>query len=298
MQDPRSQPRDWLVNRAPRPAVALETTLLVHGVPPDRSRTLADQIAQAVRAAGAFPAMIGLLNGAAIVGLTDGELDRLIQGPTAKVNRSNLGLTLHARSLGATTVSTTLELAARAGIRVCATGGIGGVHPGLAQRLDISSDLAALAAHPVAVVTSGCKSILDIHATRELLETLGIPVVGYRCDTFPAFYQRGTDLPVDARFDDPDDLARFIAPQLARSRRGVVVCNPVPEEQEIPEPRWRAWLEQARLETQTVAGRDSTPAVLSAVHRLSRGITVDANIALATDNAALAGLLAARMASR
>ncbi len=203
-----------------------------------------------------------------------------------------------------------MELAAGAGIRVFATGGLGGIHRGYAQRLDISADLAAFTRFPVAVVTSGCKSILDVASTREALETLGIPVVGYRTDRFPAFYQReaaagsggaprgsaGTD--VDARFDDPAELAGFIRGELSRTGRGIVVCNPIPREAEIKPRDWDRWLAAAgtRFAVQTAQGRDATPAILAALHQVSKGATLRANIALALSNAELAGRLAACLA--
>lgn len=284
-----------LVSRAKAPAVALETTLLVHGLPKDRALTIADKLDEAVTASGAHPALVGVVNGSPTVGMSRDELRALLDAPKVqKLNTANLGLALHARDHGATTVSTTMELAHRAGVRLFATGGIGGVHKDYHLTPDISADLFALTRCRVAVVTSGCKNILDIRATRELLETLGIPVVGYQTDTFPAFYQRATDVPVDASFDDPENLVDFLAFELARSPRGVVVANPIPKEAEIPLPEWETWLSEARglPSVKQASGRDATPAILAEVHRLSNGRTVEANIALALSNASLAGRLA------
>lgn len=284
----------WLTDRAKHPAVALETTILAHGLPPAEAPAIHAQFAEAVREAGASPTLIGVLNGKAIVGMTDDELATMLSADSVhKANRSNLGIMLARSRTAATTVSTTVELAAHAGIRIMATGGIGGVHKDYHAHLDISADLGAIASHPVAVVTSGCKNILDIAATREALETLGVPVVGFRCDTFPAFYQRSADLPLDHRFDDEAELARFIGFELDRTGRGVVVCNPIPADDEIPLAEWTEWLTRARAETEPGLGRDATPAVLARVHELSAGRTVRANIALATSNASLAGRLAA-----
>lgn len=287
-----------LINRAKAPAVALETTLLVHGLPPEQAHTVADQLDNAVTEAGSNPALIGVVSGSPVVGMTRDELKHLTDaGSVPKLNTSNLGHALFTRSHGATTVSTTMELAERAGVRVFATGGIGGVHKDYHLTPDISADLFALTRHRVAVITSGCKNILDIPATREMLETLGVPVVGYQTDVFPAFYQRRTDLPVDASFDDASELAAYLAFELARHKRGVVVANPIPEADEINQNQWDEWLREAQSlpSVKAATGRDATPALLAEVHRRSSGQTVRANIALALSNARLAGKLAAAM---
>ncbi|MEL6796959.1 MAG: pseudouridine-5'-phosphate glycosidase [Planctomycetota bacterium] len=286
-----------LINRAEPNAVALETTLLVHGMPRERVHEVAAELSGAVIEAGAQPALVGIVDGVPVVGMTSADLDAMLaRDEVAKVNRANLGVILATKQWGATTVSTTAELAHAAGVRVFATGGIGGVHRGYGTQLDISADLAAFAAHTVAVVTSGCKNILDIAATREALETLGVPVVGYQTDAFPAFYQRSSGIAIDAKFDDVDELAAFLAFELDRTGRGVVVCNPIPAEDEIPLEQWDRWLAQAEAKADA-RGRDATPQILAAIHRISNGATVDANIALARSNAALAGRLAAAMAS-
>jgi pseudouridine-5'-phosphate glycosidase len=285
-------PIPCLINRAAPNAVALETTLLIHGIPRERVHDVNESLASAVADAGGAPSLVGIIEGQPIVGMNGDEFERMLARETIpKVNRANLGIILATKQWGATTVSTTAELAHAAGVRVFATGGIGGVHRGYATHLDISADLAAIAHHPVAVVTSGCKNILDIAATREALETLGIPVVGFRTDTFPAFYQRSSGIPVDATFDAATDLAGFIDFELRRTGRGIVVCNPIPAESEIQLEQWDAWLAAAEQRA-TAAGRDATPEILSAVHGLSGGITVEANIALARSNASLAGALA------
>jgi pseudouridine-5'-phosphate glycosidase len=190
-----------------------------------------------------------------------------------------------------------MELAARAGLSVFATGGLGGVHMGYGQRLDISADLAAFTRFPVAVVTSGVKSILDVVSTREALETLGVCVVGFRTDRFPAFYLRESEAGVDARFDDERELAAFLKAELARAGRGVVVANPIPAEHELPRDLWQAWLAQAVSDTAELAasGRDVTPALLGRLHALSGGRTLAANIELVKSNARLAARLAAAM---
>ena len=291
-------PAQQLVNRAKSPAVALETTILVHGLPKESALEIAAQFDSEVTDAGANPALVGVVGGVPTVGMTKQELETLINADSVpKLNASNLGYAMHTGSHGATTVSTTMELAERAGIRVFATGGIGGVHTGYDKLPDISADLGAIAHHRVAVVTSGCKNILDLAATRELLETLGIPVIGYQTDVFPAFYQRETDLPVDARFDDPAELADYLNFELTRKARGVVVANPIPATSEIPQEEWDSWLSKARSLPSVAqsTGRDATPAVLAEVHTLSDGRTIEANIALARSNARLAGQIAAKI---
>lgn len=279
-------------------AVALETTLLLHGVPAGSSLSLAHDLAADVRNAGAQPALVGVVQGEAIAGLTDGELQTLLAASKVpKANTSNLGVLLARRSHAATTVSTTMEIAAAAGVRVFATGGLGGVHQGWTQHLDVSADLMAFTRFAVAVVTSGCKSILDVVATRELLETLGVPVAGFRTDRFPAFYTRESAAGVDVRFDDMQELAKFVRMELARTGRGVVVANPIPHEDEIPAKQFAQWLLQAQESAARsgASGRDATPAVLGQLHTLSAGATLRANIALVRTNARVAGQLAAAM---
>lgn len=288
------------VCRAQRPdrAVALESTLLAHGLPAGEGRPFADELCEIVRRAGAEPVTVGVLNGQPIAGLADAELDELLATPDLpKANTANLGALIHAGRSAATTVSTTMEIASAAGVRTFATGGLGGVHEGYGSALDISSDLAAFTRFPVAVVTAGVKSILDVVSTREALETLGIPVVGFRTDRFPAFYLRESDAGVDARFDDTEPLADFIAGELARTGRGMVVCNPIPEADELDRAAFAAWLEEARGEAvrSGATGRAVTPAVLGALHRISSGRTLAANLALVRSNTALAGRLAASM---
>lgn len=290
-----------LINRAKSPAVALETTLLVHGLPADQALKVADLLDQAVTQGGSHPALVGVVGGSPVVGMTKDELKLLIsQGPVPKLNTSNLGHALFTKSHGATTVSTTMELAHRAGVRVFATGGIGGVHKDAHLTHDISADLFALTRNRVAVVTSGCKNILDLRGTREMLETLGVPVVGYQTDVFPAFYQRRTDLPVDTTFDDHAELAAYLAFELARNPRGIVVTNPIPTSAEIAQDEWDNWLKEAQSlpSVKAAAGRDATPALLAEVHRISKGRTVEANIALALANASLAGRLAPAITPR
>lgn len=289
-----------LVNRAARPAVALETTLLLHGVPRESAFDLARMLSNDVRAQGAEPALVGVVDGVPTVGINDQELRLLLAAPfVPKANTANLGALIHRRAHAATTVSTTMELAAAAGIRLFATGGLGGVHRGFGTHLDISSDLAALTRFPVAVVTSGVKSILDVASTREALETLGVPVAGFRCDQFPAFYSRDAGVGVDARFENPQDLAAFLTAELSRTGRGIVVANPVPADHEISPAAFEAWLAEAHALTDDAAvGREVSPGLLAALHQVSGGATLRSNIELVRSNARLAGALAIAMATR
>ncbi len=291
-----------LVNRAGLSAVALETTLLLHGVPRADALALCEELASIVSAQGARPAYVGVFQGRPTVGLNAQELSELLRtSDVLKANTANLGVLMHRKSHAATTVSTTMELASRAGVRVFATGGLGGVHRGYAQHPDISVDLAAFTRFPIAVVASGVKSILDVVATREALETLGVPVIGFRTDRFPAFYRRETDAGaacgVDARFDDAAELARFVRTELARTARGVLIVNPIPEEAELSGPDWNRWLSEAskRAEAAGVTGRGVTPFILGALHEVSDRATLRANIALIRSNCELAGRIARAM---
>ncbi len=327
--------------------VALETTLLLHGVPADAAKPLAGRLSKIIRDHGAIPRLVGVLDGRPIVGLTDDQLDVMLaaRDTVRKVNTANVGVALFRGHHAATTVSSTMEFAARAGIHVFATGGIGGVHKFFpspdcplptSSPLDISTDLIALTRFPVAVVASGVKSILDIAATRELLETLGVPVIGYRTDAFPAFYlresdtgfpardsQSGTGIParvpgaggmgfpapvpslpvarVDHNFTDIAELARFVRFELARTGRGILICNPIPEQHELKRDDWNRWLaaaEQRVAAMPSSGGRDATPALLAALHDISGGATLAANIELVCSNAALAAQIAREMANR
>lgn len=280
------------------PAVALETTLLVHGVPKEAAGPLAEELEEVIRQHGATPALVGVVSGRPVVGMTGQELAVLLDAPEVpKANTGNLGLLMHRRSHAATTVSATMELAAASGVRVFATGGLGGVHKGYGERWDVSADLMALTRFPVAVVASGVKNLLDVDATREMLETLGVPVVGYRTGSFPAFYLRESGAGVDERFDDDSDLAEFVGAELQRTGRGVLVCNPIPAADELAPDRWAAWLAEAEDQARRAGatGRGVTPAVLGALHGVSRGATLAANLALVRSNAALAARIASRM---
>lgn len=286
--------------------VALETTLLAHGVPGDRAEPLRVAMERAVvegSGGTAHGAVVGVVDGRAVVGMSAEEVGAMVRagvaGRVAKLNTANLGLALSRGETGATTVSATMEIAASGGVRVFATGGLGGVHHrrGADDPLDVSSDLLALARFPVCVVCSGVKAILDVVSSREALETLGVPVLGWKTDAFPAFYLRESGAGVDARFDDEDELCAFVRGELARSGRGIVVANPPPEDAAIDVGRWKEWLGEAEgvVRKSGASGRGVTPAVLSALHELSGGATLRANEALVVSNARLAGMIAGRV---
>ena len=279
-------------------AVALETTLLVHGVPHASAAGLASELGAIVEAEGSTPALVGVVDGVATVGMGMGQLQAMLDaGDVSKVNTANLGVALSRGQHAATTVSTTMEIAAFAGLRVFATGGIGGVHEGYGTKLDISADLMAFTRFPVAVVTSGVKSILDVVSTREALESLGVTVVGWKTDSFPAFYLRESEAGVDVRFDDADELAAFVRVELARSGRGIVIANPIPAEYELDEGQWNKWLKRARklAEADGASGRGVTPAILGHLHAVSEGKTLEANIGLVKSNAQVAGMIESRL---
>lgn len=281
--------------------VALETTLLLHGVPRDSALGLFRELSTIARSEGAIPSPVAVVAGKPVVGLSESVFcEMLAADHVPKLNTSNLGTVMGGLTSGATTVSTTMEIAAAAGIRVFATGGLGGVHRGYGQQLDISTDLIALTRFPVAVVTSGVKSILDVAATREMLETLGVPVIGYQTSEFPAFYLRRTTpaLDVDARADTIGDLGRLVGRELARTSRGIVVANPVPSADELNSDEWAAWVATAAREAEEkgIAGRGWTPFMLGKVHELSHGATLRANVALVKENVRVAAQLAVAMA--
>lgn len=275
--------------------VALETTLIVHGVPKASGRGLAMELETIVRNGGAEPATVGIVEGQPVVGMTANQIGMLLDAPSVpKANTANMGLLMHRGEHAATTVSATMELAADAGVRVFATGGIGGVHKGYGQHWDVSADLMALARFPVAVVASGVKNLLDVVSTREALETLGVPVVGYRTDSFPAFYFTNSKATLDSRFDDAASLAEFIQFELNRTGRGVLVCNPISEDAELDSARWVGWLKEAEdaAKASGATGRGVTPAVLSALHHVSGGATLAANLELVRGNTRLAAEIA------
>jgi pseudouridylate synthase len=281
---------------ARRAIVALETTLVTHGLPNPEGLEVAMALEAAVADAGAEPATIGIIDGVIRVGLDRAEIARLAtRGSVVKLNLSNLAAHLAAGCWGSTTVAATMLVAQAVGIKVFSTGGIGGVHRNAAETGDVSADLSALARFPVCVVSAGAKAVLDLPRTVELLETLGVPVLGFGTDEFPAFYGRESGLPVDRRFDDVEGLARAVRAHLALGvGSGILVGNPIPREHELPRTVWEPAIEQALADAdrQGVRGRDVTPFLLDRLRVLTEGASVFSNRALLVNNARLAGRLA------
>jgi pseudouridine-5'-phosphate glycosidase len=278
--------------REGRGVVALETTLVTHGFPPPLGLEVALSLEAEVRAAGAVPATVAVLDGRLRVGLGGGELERLAEG-AEKVSLANLAAALAGGRPGSTTVAATLFAAHRAGIHVFATGGIGGVHRASAESGDVSADLTALSRFPVAVVCSGAKAILDLPKTVEALETLGVPVYGFGTDRFPGFYRRGSELPVDRRYDSVEELAAAVREHLRLGvGTGVVIGNPIPAAFELPLGLIEGALTEALSAAEGARGRDVTPRLLERLRKRSGGRSIEANRALLLGNARLAATLA------
>jgi pseudouridine-5'-phosphate glycosidase len=279
---------------AGQPAVALESTILCHGIPKPRNQELAVAMEGAVRAAGAVPATTAVIDGRIKVGLAPAELERLLTAADVdKCSTRDLPRLLTCGGLGATTVAATMFVAARVGIRIMATGGLGGVHQGGERTLDVSADLEELARTRVTVVCSGVKSILDQARTIERLETLGVPVVGYGCDELPGFHTAETGLAVP-RIDRLEDLHRLHAAHHALGLFGLVVVQPPPRAHAMPRVRVERLVEAARAAARArrVRGPTFTPFMLQHMAEHSQGATVRVNCALAVANARLAAELA------
>jgi pseudouridine-5'-phosphate glycosidase len=282
---------------AGRPVVALESTIIAHGMPWPQNVETALAVEDEIRALGAVPVTIAIVDGRLKAGLTREELTRLGRGggDVAKVSRRDLPILVARRGTGATTVAATMIIAALAGIRVFATGGIGGVHRGAQTSFDISADLQELARTSVAVVCAGAKSVLDLGPTLEYLETHGVPVIGYRTDRLPAFYTRDSGLGVDVRIDEPDEIARVMKAKWTLGLSGgLVVANPIPEAFELTRERIDDATEQALGEAraQNVAGSALTPFLLARINALTEGGSLRSNIELVRNNARLAARIA------
>lgn len=279
------------------PVVALESTIIAHGMPYPTNLETARQVEALIRAEGAVPATIAVLDGRMAVGLPDPDLERLATGAdVAKLSRRDMAVALARGADGATTVATTMMIAHMAGIAVFATGGIGGVHRGAESSFDVSADLHELARTPVAVICAGAKSILDLPKTLEVLETLGVPVIGHGTDTLPAFYARSSGLPLHHRADTPSDLAEIFHRQIRLDGTGgMVIANPVPEADALPAHRIDSAIETALAEAEEakIDGKETTPFLLARLAELTDGESLRTNIALVKNNA----VLAARMAS-
>lgn len=288
------------------PIVALESTVITHGLPHPQNLELARDMEKQVRENGATPATIALLDGKIRIGLSDEELVRLSDaasgestlptGGFAKVSHRDFAAAIVKKADGGTTVAGTMYAANMAGIKVFATGGIGGVHKESA--FDISTDLRSLAEIPTIVVCAGAKAILDLPATLEYLETMGVPVIGYQTDEFPAFYSRESGLGVSARFDSPEEVAEFAKVHWNLGMKGgILVSNPIPEKYSIPADKLEPILAKASAEAieQGIHGQKLTPFLLGRISELTKGKSLKANLALLLNNARLAAEIAKEM---
>ncbi len=289
--------------------VALESTVIAHGLPAPHNLETAQACEQAVRASGAQPATIGIFAGQPVIGLDAEQLQALSTGgathqPIAKVNLANLGAVLATGGWGATTVAGTLHLAQRAGLQVFATGGIGGVHRGAPNSVeasfDVSADLTALARYPLVTVCAGAKAILDLPKTLEVLETLGVPVIGYQTDELPAFYSRSSGLQLDLTAHTATEVAAIAQAHWQQGfQTAVLVVAPVPSADEIPAAEISAFIDEALHEAarQHISGKAVTPFLLSRIAERTQGRTLRANIALLKNNARIAGEIACVLAT-
>ena len=283
-----------------KPIVALESTIITHGMPYPHNVETAGSVEDAVRGAGAVPATIAVIGGRFRVGLNAEEIERLGQltGGVVKASRRDLAAVAARKGSAGTTVAATMFIAELAGLEIFATGGIGGVHRGAAETFDISADLVELARTRVAVVCAGAKSILDIEKTLEFLETQGVAIVGYRCDQFPAFYARSSGFKLEHRCDGLHDLARMIRLQRDIGPGGLLIANPIPDTHALEEAAIEERIAEAVAEAkaQGVGKKEATPFLLKRVVELTGGRSLEANIALIKNNAILAAQAAAELA--
>ena len=283
--------------RGGQPVVALESTIIAHGMPWPQNVETARAVEDEVRALGAVPATIAVIDGRPKVGLADDELTLIGRRgrDIAKVSRRDLSIVVARGATGATTVAATMIIAALAGIRVFATGGIGGVHRGAQESFDISADLHELARTPVAVICAGAKSVLDLRLTLEYLETHGVPVIGYGTDRLPVFYVRDSRFGVDARIDTPEEIARVMSSQWSLGLGGgLVVANPIPEIHSLPRERIEDATEQALRDARIegIMGKALTPYLLDRINASTGGDSVRSNAELVRNNARLAARIA------
>lgn len=281
---------------AGRPVVALESTIITHGMPYPDNGAMAANVEKIVADEGAVPATIAVIGGRIKVGLSDGERESLAMTVDAmKLSRADLAFAVSEGRTGGTTVAATMICAAMAGIRVFATGGIGGVHKGAEKSFDISADLDELARTPVIVVSAGAKAILDIEKTLEVLETRGVPVIGHGSETMPAFWSRQSPFRAPLTLDSPERIAALFATRRALGiEGGMLVANPVPEADEIPAAEMAGYIDAAQkaAEAQSVTGKAVTPFLLGKILELTGGRSLKTNIALVENNARIAARIA------
>jgi len=276
--------------------LALESTIITHGMPYPRNVETALAVEAVIREAGAVPATIAVIDGRISVGLTETQIEELAQRrDVVKCSRRDLPVVIAKGQTGATTVAGTMIAAAMAGIRIFVTGGIGGVHRGAERTMDVSADLTELARTPVAVVCAGAKSILDLGLTLEVLETQGVPVIGYGTDRFPAFYLRDSGFGVPHRSDRPEEVAAILATKWAMGLEGgVVIANPIPEAHALERDTIEAAIREALAEADAreIRGKEITPFLLARLEALTEGRSLAANIALIKANAAAGAAIA------
>ena len=284
---------------AGKPVVALESTILSHGMPYPENVEFAHKVEKIVREEGAIPATTAIMGGKLKVGLNADELLVMCKAEgVGKVSRRDVAVYLATGMTGATTVATTMIIASMAGIRFFATGGIGGVHRGAEKTMDISADLQELANTPVCVVCAGAKSILDLPLTMEYLETRGVPVIGYQTDELPAFYTRKSGLPVDYRMDTPEEIASAIRAQYELGYHGgMLITNPIPEEYALDSDYIERVIEEACAEARErgIHGKATTPFLLARIHEITGGNSLASNIKLVYNNVELASEIAKRL---
>jgi len=284
-----------------RPVVALESTIITHGMPWPQNNEMAGEVEAMIAREGAVPATIAVVNGRLKIGLSEEDRAELAQRKDAmKLSRADLAFALVQGRTGGTTVAATMIGAHLAGISVFATGGIGGVHKGAESSFDISSDLDELARTPVIVVSAGPKAILDIPKTLEVLETRGVPVIGFQTDVVPAFWSRTSSCPTPLRFDTADDIARFQKMREAIGiTGGMLVANPVPQEAEIPASEMEGHIARAQTDAELagISGKAVTPYLLGRILEITEGRSLQTNIALVKNNARLAARIAIALAA-
>lgn len=281
---------------AGRPVVALESTIITHGMPYPDNGAMAANVEKIISDEGAVPATIAVVNGRIKIGLSDGERESLaMTGDAMKLSRADFAFAVAEGRTGGTTVAATMIAAHMAGIKVFATGGIGGVHKGAEKSFDISADLDELARTPVIVVSAGAKAILDIEKTLEVLETRGVPVIGHGCETMPAFWSRQSPFRAPLTLDTPEKIAKlFKTRQALGIDGGVLVANPVPAADEIPATEMAGYIEAAQkaAEAQNVTGKAVTPFLLGKILEITNGRSLKTNIALVENNARVAARVA------
>lgn len=283
-----------------KPVVALESTIISHGMPYPKNVETALNVEKIVRENGAVPATIAIIKGKITVGITEEEIEYLGKKGLSvhKSSRRDLAVLLSKGEDGATTVATTMIAAAMAGIKVFATGGIGGVHRGAETTMDISADLEELSETPVMVVCAGAKSILDLGLTLEYLETKGVPVIGYQTDCLPAFYTRESNYSVDYRMDSPSEIAKtFAIKQVCNLKGGMLVTNPIPEKYSMDRKLIDDTIEEAIKEANDLGihGKDTTPFLLDKIQKLTGGKSLESNIALVYNNVKLGAQIATEL---